>query len=162
MTGNQFSAKQRDAADFEFSPPKEVVMKVLYRFTFDPDVDFTNVEDSLSRARAATESIHGSSRGALDRCCYPERQNHAVIINGSYSIGGTLACNLFELIRKTVPKDRFRLERVPYGKDARRAVEKEVKMETPGKGPRPSQRRMNRTGWSNFGVEHCIEQGGSR
>ena len=94
-------------------------MSVLFRYKFQPEAEFAEVEDTLFLALSATEAMHGSSQTEIVLRYWSEPKNRAVIIDGSNAIGETLACVFHDLIKKSVAPTDFRLERVPFGKDAR-------------------------------------------
>ena len=94
-------------------------MSVLFRFKFQPEAVFAEVEDTLFLALSATEAMHGQSQTEIVLRYWSEPKNRAVIIDGSTPVGSTLACVFHDLIKKSVSPTDFRFERVPYGEDAR-------------------------------------------
>lgn len=95
-------------------------MATLYKYKFDSDICFDDVEDTLLLATAAVESLHSKARLTIDLQYWTEPQHGAVILDGGTQAGQDLAAIFTGLLRHALPKRRFSIRRiVDYRSDIR-------------------------------------------
>lgn len=87
-------------------------MAILYKYNFDNDISFDDVEDTLLLATAAVESLHSPARLKLDLNFWTEPQHGAVILDGGTRAGQDLAAIFTGLLRQALPKRRFSIRRI--------------------------------------------------
>ncbi|MEI8309329.1 MAG: hypothetical protein WCH98_01095 [Verrucomicrobiota bacterium] len=88
-------------------------MKKKYIYSFRHGVSMQEVADSLFLAALATESVFGRSLFRLEASFRLETDRRSCSIDGSTSIGRTLACIFHGFISRQIGERRFRIHRAP-------------------------------------------------
>ncbi len=87
-------------------------MTEVYRYTFDKDVSFQDVEESLLLAVLAAECLHGESRVRLDAGYYLDKESRACVVGASTPVGQDISKIFTGFCIREFGQDAFRVERV--------------------------------------------------
>jgi hypothetical protein len=84
----------------------------LINFIFDASVDMTEVDNTLSLARVAVESIHGQDRVTLEMHATVDPPLRSCQIDTSLDLGRTLAVVFAGFVRREFGDDVVRVQRI--------------------------------------------------
>ncbi|MFC1475817.1 hypothetical protein ACFLQW_02300 [Candidatus Zixiibacteriota bacterium] len=84
----------------------------MYEFTFDPDVDLTEVEDTLTLAVLAAENLHGRALVRMDGSFRLDRPTRKCIIDAATSIGQQIARLFTGFLSKEFGEEAFAVRNV--------------------------------------------------
>jgi hypothetical protein len=87
-------------------------MRDIYRYTFQPDVPFEDIEASLLLAVFATESLHGEAQVRLDAAHFLERGSRACVIDAGTPVGRDFNRLFVSFLRREFGEESFHVERV--------------------------------------------------
>lgn len=90
-----------------------------YRYRFDDRVSFRDVEDLLSLAALATESIHGRSQVRLDASFVLDADSRCCLVDAGTPVGQDIARIFLGFLSQDLGEEAFRVERVadPVGSE---------------------------------------------
>jgi hypothetical protein len=86
--------------------------KELYRYSFQPQVAFEEIEASLVLAIFAVESLHGEAQVRLDAAHFLDRDRRACVIDAGTAVGQDLNRLFVGFVRREFGEDSFRVERL--------------------------------------------------
>ena len=94
--------------------------RLLYRFRFDRNLPFDEVEATLMLAILAVQGLHGESRTCLDAAHSLDAEKRVIVINADTNVGADLNKLFVSFARREFGETAFRVERV--GAKPNRAV----------------------------------------
>ena len=87
-------------------------MTEVYRYTFNENVPFQDVEESLLLAVLAAECLHGASRVRLDAGYCLDKEGRACVVDAATVVGQDI-CKIFTgFCIREFGEDSFKVERV--------------------------------------------------
>jgi hypothetical protein len=90
----------------------EVVMeRTVYRYEFEPQVPFEDVEESLLLAVLAVESLHGRSALRLCTSFYLDKKRRSVVVDGDTLVGQHIAHIFTGLLTQEFGEEAFKVTR---------------------------------------------------
>ena len=83
-----------------------------YRYRFDERVALRDVEDLLSLATLATESLHGRSQVRLDASFLVDAESRSCVVDATTAVGQDIARIFTGFLGRDLGEEAFRVERV--------------------------------------------------
>ena len=100
----------------------------IYRYTFDADIPFHEIEDSLLLAVLAAESLHGRSPLRLDASFCLDSHKRTCVVDAATEVGRAIARIFTGYLSREFGEESFKVDRVaktytptPEQKDTGRA-----------------------------------------
>jgi hypothetical protein len=85
--------------------------KESYRYSFTPEADMGQVEDTLLLATMAAEGLHGRSRIQLDAAFRCDAKDRMAFVDATTEVGNAIARIFTALLSTTIGEPAFSVER---------------------------------------------------
>lgn len=84
----------------------------IYKYVFEPSIDFEDIEASLLLALLAAESLHGESQVRLEASHAMDAEGRTCVIDASGCVGCDLNRLFVGFVRREFGEDAFQVRRV--------------------------------------------------
>lgn len=86
--------------------------RLVYRYTFKPELSLDEVEATIVLSILAAESLHGADQVRLDAAHFFDRTKRACVIDADTAVGKDLNRLFLGFVRREFGEDGFRVERM--------------------------------------------------
>lgn len=88
----------------------------VFRFQFEPHVDFTEAEMALQIAILAAEGPHGVARVRMDAGYFVDEPRRSITVDGATPVGDTIVSIYTGFLSRQIGADAFSVRRVRDGR----------------------------------------------
>ena len=106
----------------------------IYRFNFEKEVSFKDVEESLLLAVLAAECVHGRSVVRLDASFCMDEKKRSCVVDAGTEVGRHIACIFIGFLTREFGEAAFKVKKLDPVRDAHKFVCEECEPEEQKQG----------------------------